>query len=155
MRKTINNRGVTLIELVITLAIITIISGVVIMSIGSNDRRVLNNTALALQADLQYTQRRAMQEGQPVGVQFSVAENVYRIRSGNIPVTEEIRTMPEGVRLRSVSGTGYNLMFHPRGTPSAATTIVLSKGLYTQEITVIPSGGRVRVYEPIRDTRYQ
>jgi len=147
-------RGFTLLELVVALGILTIVSTGVFVSIRSNDsnseRRHLQNASLALQADLRYAQRRAIMEGQPYRVVFEIINNRYQIQIDSTP-RQTIRTvyLQNGVSILSttIRNNQNAFLFYPRGTTSHAFTVILRTDSYQQELTVIPSGGRVEIKE--------
>jgi len=145
MIRTARSKGFTLLELVIALAVISIISGGVFFAFRPTQQRNLQNASLQLQADLRYAQRRAIIEGRRFGVAFDLTANNYRIVAEN--PRETIRTVyfQDGVRLRYV--TGARLNFLPRGTASSGFRIRLSNGDYWQQLTATVSGGRIRIFE--------
>jgi len=139
--------GLTLLEVTIALGIIILMSTGILLSVRGVERRNLHNASLALQADLRYAQRRAISEGQAFRVVFELVNNRYTIQTNVFP-PEVVRrvSLPEGITLESV-GNGNDVIFHPRGTPSRAFTILLRSESYQQALTIIPSGGRVRIDE--------
>jgi prepilin-type N-terminal cleavage/methylation domain-containing protein len=140
-------RGFTLLEITIAAAVLTIIVGAVIItsSGNNNDERALRNAALSLQADMRYAQRRAVTEGRRVGVAFEVSRNRYHIIT--LDPLEIHRTVyfQNGVTLLHTNFDFNRVMFLPRGT-AVPGTIVLTNGIYWQEITTTLSGGQVRIH---------
>lgn len=136
--------GFTLLELIITLAVIIVVSGSVFLAFRQPDRRVLENASLQLQADLRYAQRRALIGGRQYGVLFEPAHNRYRVMA--FFPEEEIRAVyfSDGVRLRF--STEPVLRFHTRGTSTGGFRIRLSNGRYWQELTSTVSGGRIEIF---------
>ena len=137
--------GLTLLEMIIALAIVTILAVGIFVGTSGNSYRALHNASLALQADLRYTQRRAIMEGARHGIIFDMHNNRY-----NIVVDQPrqiIRTvyMPSGVRL--FDATHNQLMFLPRGTSSSGFRVTLVSGAYSQDLTATVSGGRVRIWD--------
>jgi len=141
--------GLTLIELVLVLGIISIMAVGVFVNVRANERRALENASLALQADLRYAQRRAIMEGRRHGVMFDLRYNRYRIVVDRPRRTIRTVYLPEGITLAEASGP--SLMFLPRGTASAGFRVTLSSETYRQELTATVSGGRIRIFEMERN----
>jgi len=139
------SRGFTLLELAIVLGLISILALGVAMSVRGNDHRALEQASLTLQADLRYTQRRAIMEGQRVGIIFEPTHNRYRLVDSSL---QTIRTvyLQNGVTLLGTVG-GNQLMFLPRGTASSGFRIILTNGSYMQHLTATVSGGRIQIGE--------
>jgi prepilin-type N-terminal cleavage/methylation domain-containing protein len=138
--------GLTLIELAIVLAVISIVSAGVVMSFRQVDRRLLNDTSIKLQADFRYAQRRAIMEGHKFGIEF--ASNSYKVVTLGVRMEHvELKTveLPDGVRF--IRYTEPFLYYLPRGTISEGSRILLNKGRYNQELTTTLSGGRVRIWD--------
>lgn len=131
-------------ELTVVLAVVFILSGGVLLGFRQADFRALNNASLQLQADLRYVQRRAIMEGRQFGIVFEMANQRYRIVSTQ-PTRTERTVYLRGVRLDDVSA--QQILFHPRGTPSAGFRAILRHGSNTQRITASVSGGRIRVFD--------
>jgi len=142
------NGGFTLLELLITMAVIMIVSGGVFLTFRQPDRRALDSAMLQLQADARYAQRRALVSGQTYGIIFSRAENMYRIMS--VEPNREIRRvyLQNGVELGySTARVNHQLNFHPRGTPNSGFRVRLYSGRYFREMTVTVAGGRVEFHD--------
>ncbi|MCL1846250.1 MAG: prepilin-type N-terminal cleavage/methylation domain-containing protein [Defluviitaleaceae bacterium] len=140
--------GVTLLELTIALAIFSIIAGVILVELTSDaaDRRALQNAAVRLQADMRYAQRRAVMEGRIIYVNFYAEYNRYSIY---YEVFDPIRTVDMDVNLFSAGFGPHNAWnethFLPRGTSGRSGTIALRNGNLEVQITVLISGGQVRI----------
>ncbi len=140
--------GLTLIELVIALAVVSIITAGAALSFRLADRRVLYNTSLVLQADLRYAQRMSMIEGQRYGIEFDQRSYAIFKLAKNMPRTI-IRTveLPDGVEYRIHNQPQVHYL--PRGTITDGFTVVLEKGRYSQEITATVSGGRIEIKDMV------
>jgi len=147
-----NKHGFTLLELIIALGIITIVIGGIFLTLRPSTRRDLENASLTLQADLRYSQRRAIMEGQRIGIHFEPHYNRYSIITG--APERVIRTvyLQNGVNL--VETSAPRLMFLPRGTASAGFRITLSNGDYWQRITATVSGGRIHIFDITQDREW-
>ncbi|MCL2357766.1 MAG: GspH/FimT family pseudopilin [Defluviitaleaceae bacterium] len=136
--------GVSLLELTIVLAIFATVAGAVFIgtSASNADQRNLQNAAVRLQADMRYAQRRAVTEGQRIGVRFDTVNNRYFII---VTGTNEIlRTVYTDVNLFSVNYPQNTVSFLPRGTATPGT-IMLRNGRLQLPITTTLSGGQVRI----------
>lgn len=142
------NKGFTILELVVALAVLTIVSTGVMISVYSRNYRTLTNASLLLQADLRYAQRRAMAEGRRHGIVFDRVQNRYHIVVDHPRDTIRTVYLPQGVTL--LDTTGPQLMFLPRGTASSGFRITLESGRYVQDLTATVSGGRIHIFDPIR-----
>ena len=140
------NRGFTIIELLVALALVTIVSSGIFMVFRQTPQQVTLNAALQLQADLRYAQRRAIIEGRRVAVEFDIAAQMYRIVIVN--TSEEIRRvyLHNSIRI-SHNIRGYRIEYLPRGTVSGtgSSTISLTIGLHTEQLTITPATGRVAI----------
>ncbi|MCL1884318.1 MAG: GspH/FimT family protein [Defluviitaleaceae bacterium] len=143
------NKGVTLIELTIALAVLTIIAGAVVLGVSAEhrDSQMLYNAAVELQADMRYAQRRSIQEGRRVYILFEPSLNRYRMFNRN--PYNAIRTVYfDTVNLVGTSFNPHNsainrINFTPQGTASASGTVTLSNGRDLLNLTTTVSGGRV------------
>lgn len=135
-----------MIELTIAAAVFLVVVGTIFIAVGGNNNyRALHNTSVILQADLRYAQRRAIMEGQRVGIVFEPARNRYQIISLN-PLNI-IRTVyfRNGVQLVSINYPNNRVMYLPRGT-AIPGSILLRNGQYWQRITTTLGGGQARLH---------
>lgn len=140
--------GLTLLELTISMAILMTVLGAVMISArgNNNDRRALQNASIMIQSDVRYAQRRAVMEGRRVYVQFEPIHNRYQVVMRN--PWEELHPpvyLPNGVNLFSTNLSANRTGYTPRGTPTAAGTITLRNGRYSQDLTIVPNGGRIEI----------
>ena len=140
------NGGFTLLELIITLAVIVIVTGGVFLAVRQQDRHALNHAAYQMQADMRYAQRRALISGQQVEVRIYRDSNMYRLRYNcSVNGETEIRrvNLQNGVRIIATGREYFH--YYPRGTVAASFTFTLENGRYRRDLTIIPSSGRVDV----------
>lgn len=145
-------KGITLLELAVVMAVLTILTGGIMISLRQTGTRALNNASLQLQADMRYVQRRAVAEGRQFGIVFEIVNNRYRIihqinPTAPNPVFHTLRTVQVSGGARLVATSADRLVFHPRGTPSAGFSALLGYGSNTQRITATVSGGRILVFD--------
>jgi len=147
--------GFTLLEITIAMAVIVIVVGGIFLGTRGNNNnayRALETATLVLQADLRYTQRRAIMEGRRVGIFFEPARNRYSIITMSPFSTIRTVYLRDGVVLAETSHP--RLMFLPRGTASSGFRVTLNNGIYTQRVTATVSGGQVRIHDIIREVAY-
>ena len=141
-------KGITLLELAIVMAVVAIVmSGVFItLRTGNDDYRTLLAASVQLQADMRYVQRRAIMEGRNVGISFDRVNNRYSIVYESPLTVLRTESLPDGVVISHI--TRVRLVYLPRGTPSqGGFSVLLLAGSYGRSITVVASGGRVRINE--------
>ena len=149
-----NNKGVTLLELTVVMAIIVLVFSTAMISIRASNRANTSlDTALRmLQADLRYAQRLAITEGERVRVIFNSHHNMYSlIRPSDEELIRRVH-LPQGV---SFIGQVRVLEYLPRGTINTGTTIRFRNSNYEQSITITPVTGRIQVHNatPIKTTQ--
>jgi len=138
------NKGYTLIELMVVVAIIALLLG---LGISGMDNLIqwnkLNTAAGILSAGLKETQSMAFYEGVYYKIQFWPPLDRYRIYRQTELIQDIIL---DGVNLFNTNFTDNNLYFYPNGVPSMGGTITLKnkrgKVLY---IIMTPVTARVRV----------
>ena len=144
-------RGFTLIELVVTLGVLTVVLGAVFFTVSRRDssRREIEMAGYQLLSDIRYARQRAIMDGERVQIVFDGANDRYIIRYHTYTVCNnpiKVVYLPDNVWfVHSRSNRVYH--FRPRGTPSSGFTIQLRTEHHRLTLTVVPSGGRVRIYQ--------
>jgi len=155
------NRGLTLIESVIALAVILIVSSGVFFGLSPTSRayRALDRTSRELRSNLQYVQRKAIMEGTRYGIEFDTRNNSYVVIKARTPFTatqfnrdDNIIHFADGVSFVSTSRS-HRIIYTARGTVDGGTTITLASGPFRQEVRILVTSGRVNVRDIIREVR--
>jgi Tfp pilus assembly protein FimT len=146
------HNGVTLLELTIAMAVLMVVVGAIFIASdeNNNDYRILHNASLSLQADLRFAQRLAVIEGREIGFEFQPARNRYRMIKFSPTEIFDFVYLQNDVEFCDSFLQTFRVTYRPRGTPTNSRTIALTNGIYRQEITIVPSGGRVEI-KPIEE----
>jgi len=147
-----DDKGFTIIELIVSLAILAIISVVILASVEPSDRAALQNAKTILMDDVRFMQDMARLKGTHYYMQFNAAEensHIYRIfRRENdgrrdCPINPST-DLGEGIVIRT-SPRHHNgrIGFTPYGTATVAATIVIEKGNYNVALTLNLGSGRI------------
>jgi prepilin-type N-terminal cleavage/methylation domain-containing protein len=144
IHSTIQNNGYTLIELIVVVAIISLLLG---LGINGLDYLIqwnkLNVTAGLLSSELKNTQSRAFYEGGYYKLQFMPSLDRYRIYKQTELIDDIIL---KDIYLFNTNFTDDNVCFYPNGVPDQGGTVTLKnkrgKILY---VIMTPVTARVRV----------
>ena len=164
-----NRAGFTFIEVIITIAVIAILSVVVIVSINSAMHGIqLASAADRLVADLRYAENMAAGEGKWYGVSFEVAPtNRYTLYTTTGTVDTVINDPNKNgssfivntntlfnVTLNANIEGGRKVEFHPFGTPyndktgaaiSSEGLVTLTQGAGSRIVRITPVTGRIYI----------
>lgn len=146
VKKRSTQRGFTLIELMVAMAIAAILSAIVIPNmIGWREARKLRGAANNLVGDLHLAKLSAIREAESVAVNFNTgAGSSYTIfidKNGDWTQDADDRVlrsvqMPTGVTLVSTTLTGDHFHFVSKGMPSTNGTVKM-KSTAGEEMSVI------------------
>jgi len=146
-----HQKGFTLIELIVVIGIIVIVSGTTLITTRGIQRRTLNNTSLALQADMRRVQQLAVIEGRRWRINFDTENHRYFIHSVPRSLAENIYTvyLPKGIEIHYIAAPGSRtyLEYLPRGTVSSGFRVDLRSGPYVQRLTATVSAGRIAIFD--------
>lgn len=147
-----NQRGFSLVELVLITALIPIMIGVTLSSFNLSPQRV-DQAARKVEADLRYCQHLAAAEEVNCGFQTNSLQvyQIYRQNPGALirdphtqqPMTVNLATFHAGVNF----GANYQVEFNSLGRPviGGGTLITLTDGQTTRQVTVLATTGYVQV----------
>jgi len=150
-------RGVTLVELMVVLVLLSIAAAVIVpQAVQSSDLEAVS-AARVLSADLSYAQDLAITSQVPVTVSFDVAGNSYTLsnESGTLihPISKEVyetvfsadNGFGHAEVVSATFGSGSSVTFDELGAPNSAGTVVLQAGVHTYHVSVAAATGRVTV----------
>ncbi len=141
-----NEKGFTLVELIIVLSIITIISFITLPKVNIVERYKLKSTAYAVAEDLKYTQKLAINEN--ITHHFKTTNDLYFIRKDGVSIGSTKKVyIPNDIKFEN---TSKDISYTSKGTPVLGGAITLSSRNYKIQITVIPATGRITVYEILK-----
>ena len=137
-----NARGFTLMELMVTIAIVAILATIAVPNyIAWLSKRNLRSSAIDVQAAIQQAKMTAIRENTSVSLKFNPGSENYQAfidadADGNPDGTIfRSKEMSPGIDLTSTGFVSDTLTFNSRGLASAAGTINLSNSL-GQNLTV-------------------
>ena len=142
-----NARGVTLVELIVVLAVFSILAAGV--AVIPAEKRQLTAAARQVQDDIRLCQRIAMSENRRVRILFKEPENVYFLEKIENGSYERIKREDLSHYIESLhtNASGKDIEFTPRGTTGDACTITLKTKNYAAVLTVNVGSGRVKIFE--------
>jgi prepilin-type N-terminal cleavage/methylation domain-containing protein len=139
------NKGFSLIELVVVLAMMSILACMAVPRIGDlSDRQNLDYAAGQLLADLRWLQQAGINRGnQPTFSMYFYVVNPcgYKIQQGLERL--KINTFPAKITCSS-NYTSSGIFFQIDGTPNKPGTIFLYNGKETRQV-IIDKPGRIRI----------
>ena len=129
-------RGFTFIEMVATLVIIGVLATVATTRFIGTSTVSVRAAAEMIQADIRYTQEKAMTKNATQSIDFVAGAATYIVDS-------EVRELPSGVTI----AVGRLFTFDSLGGPTAGggQSVSVSDGTNTQAITVVNYTGKVSI----------
>jgi len=135
-----NNKGFTLIEMVIVFIIIALLSTIAVPNILSwRANATLSDDARTLKADFEFAKIRAIRDNTPVTISFDTGNNSYSIRimGPPFPAPLPVPILSRSLVHASINGTtlaGDVTTFNSRGRPNNTGGVTLSNG--SRDVTV-------------------
>lgn len=148
-----NDRGFTLIEIMVTMAIVGVVSAIAIPNmIGWRGEHKLRGAVNNLVSDMQLAKIRAIREAETVAVVFDPATNSYSmfidLNQDWIldPDEQQFRnvTLPAGVNLQSTTFAGNRTRIDAKGMPSVIGTATIRNTGGSELSVVMNRMGRLR-----------
>lgn len=143
-----NNKGITIVELIFVLSIIGVIIGMTLPSLDFSDYE-LKKYGRELVSDLNYIKINSMTEGIGYSNRIIFNENNYNVKISSKP--------SKYIYLKSNYKVSHNMSnnrfyFNSNGSPSVACTISIINNTNNKyiEITITPATGRIHMYDKIK-----
>ncbi len=151
-------RGFTLIEILIVMAIITIVAMTAIPMMSSASSVQIRAAANMIAADLEYAKSMAITRGQNYSVVFDQNADSYQLEDPDGVIQHPVKKgfnyivdFGSDTRLNRVDITGANFSGNPdvefdsMGSPDSGGTVSLQAGSTTATITVVPITGYISI----------
>jgi type II secretion system protein H len=155
VKKVLLDRGFTLIEIVVVVALVGILSSIVLPDFKKTvDHYKLNVAAQQLSHNIRMVQQKAISEGVPYKILFDMNKrDYYIIKSALNGFQGKVVKLPEGVNFEWTSfTTNFNnsknentLIFSVSGAPIQAGTVALKNKNERLYVMVTVATGRVRI----------
>jgi len=145
--RTLNSKGMTLVEVIAVLAIIGILSAVVIprFDIALSSRTSVEGAASVIASDIRYAQESAMANRVSKSVTFASGQSVYTFPA-TIPSTSSLDPsgqLPSGVTIQN----NFTITFNSLGEPitGGGGSVTVSSGGQTKTISVVNYTGKANI----------
>lgn len=146
MKNNHNNRGFTLLELIIVMLIISISTAIVYISISIAERKaLLKDTARRIFISLRYAKEMAVMQRKLMG--FIVDDNgkAYSIIQISNEEGDDYQLIKRGEIKRDIVIDGESIVFYPLGNSSGGTIMVSDSENRKIRITVDDITGAIRI----------
>lgn len=138
------NKGYTLVEIVVVLAIIGIISAITVPLMHKSFLQNMKSIQRKIGKDIRYAQEMAIYSKSTISVMFFKDKYIIRTSPTKPPILRV--DLPSGISIM----TNFNydeIIFNAEGIPSRGGTIYLSRGTEVKEVRVSPVTGQINYYE--------
>jgi type II secretion system protein H len=144
-----NQRAITLIELIVIWAIVGLcaVSLLPMMNTWAQRDR-LKTAAQEVAYVLRIAEEEAVTRGAVCRVRFDPGANSYILQenAGGLWVDKgDLRTLPEGVRMKKEDLPGSSVIFYPNTTSSPGSLTLTNRKGEEKKITLTASTGRIRI----------
>lgn len=144
-------RGFTLIEVVVSILIISIMSYVLIFKFNFVEKARFRNEKNQLLNDIYYIRQKAILSGVDTKIKFEKdSYKIYQTHNGNLETIDGKYRKLKYISLADDSRGNTIVNFNPSGSPSEATTINFIYKIGSERSNLflaIGVGGSVRIYE--------
>jgi prepilin-type N-terminal cleavage/methylation domain-containing protein len=139
----VDARGFTLLELIVTLVVLTVAVGLVAPTIGRSTETLRTRAEVAgFSATFRHAREQAITTRQPYTVAVNPTTRLLTVTTGDDEV-RWTRTLSSRIEIRAETPTALTVHFEPQGTSSGGEFHV-SSGKISYRVTIDPVTGRVR-----------
>jgi len=150
--RTLNFKGVTLIEVILVMVIAGILAAVVVPRIdfgGTSSRTSVDGAAYMIASDIRYTQECAMANRVSKSIRFAIGQNSYTFPA-TVPPTNSLDPsgqLMSGVTISNNSTNPYVVQFNSLGEPIVGGNgwLEVTVGGQTRRVTVLQYTGKVNI----------
>ena len=139
-RRRMDQRGFTLIELVLALAVLTVVATIVLPSFFRSyfQNRALDQAVASVMESMLTAKQLAVQSSSPYVYEYTRGSNVQQIYPLMKPASKQLVTLPDGIRLESDARDvtrSNRMIFREDGSTEGMSVVVVSE-TRTQPIQV-------------------
>lgn len=136
-------RGFTLVELVLVLALIAVVAGLTLPAIGRGvDALEIRAEAAAFSAFLRYAREQAITRREPQEVSVNPNAHLLTLRTAGAEARASRRLSPR-IAISAESPAGLSITFSPRGLSSGGSWRLVGRDGRAYRVQVDPLTGRV------------
>jgi prepilin-type N-terminal cleavage/methylation domain-containing protein len=145
----VNQKGITLLELIVVMVIITVGTTLIVPSLGGwIPRYRLKSATRDIISAMRVAQIKAVSQNTRYQVSFNPGGNSYILQyqdSGGLWVNErDPQALPDGINISGITFTGNKATFNPDSSATnGSITLVNTKG-YKKVISLLGTTGRIK-----------
>jgi type II secretory pathway pseudopilin PulG len=146
-----DSKGFTLIEVIVVIFISFVMLNIFTLTLTGTDKRLINKSALSLQADLRLIQRLSVVKGKSYKIAFNIPANRYLLKEEDLGngaeayKTYKTVNIPSPVAVIWTNAKLNEIHYTSNGISSDPCTILLKCNKYLVELTVNVSSGRIDI----------